>query len=397
MVGSRDYFDNTIEGNFNAATSPHRQPGSTFKPFVYATLFEKGFTPSSILFDAQTQFSARCPANDFTSDNGCFSPQNFDEIFRGPMTIRDALALSINVPAVKALYMAGVQNSIDTATAMGISTLNDASQYGLTLVLGSGEVSLLEMTSAYGAFANDGIRVPERAVLKVEDNTGAVLEEDVASGSQVIPPEIARQVSDILSDNNAKAPEYGIAGSPFYFGGRQVASKTGTTNNSRDAWVIGYTPNIVVGTWAGNNDNSPMVKKVAGLIVAPMWNALMNKILPNLPNENFVAPEPVDPSIKPVLRGDWQSEYAMGGIHNELYWIDKDNPLGPQPSNPASDPQYTNWEYGVQNWLNTHQLAPTNTQPSTIVPSNNFPTNSPGIYYPYPGGPGTVITPTTGF
>lgn len=392
MVGSRDYFDSTIEGNFNAATSPNRQPGSTFKPFVYATLFNKGFTPSSILFDVPTQFSVNCAANNFTSDNGCFSPQNFDELNRGPMTIRDALALSINIPAVKALYLAGIQNSIDTAKAMGISTLGDANQYGLTLVLGSGQVSLLEMTSAYGVFANDGVRVEERGVLKVEDSSGAVLEEDTPSGNQVVPVEAVREINDVLSDNNAKAPEYGVEGSPFYFGGREVASKTGTTNNSRDAWVIGYTPNVVVGTWSGNNDNTPMVKKVAGLIVAPMWNALMNKILPNLPDEQFVPPEPIDQTIKPVLRGDWQSEYSMGGIHDILYWVDKNNPLGPPPSNPASDPQYTNWEYGVQNWLGTHAVtapvaAPTD---STLTPV----INTPGVYYQYPGGPGTVVAPT---
>jgi 1A family penicillin-binding protein len=393
MVGSRDYFDNAISGNFNVATSPHRQPGSTFKPFVYATLFEKGFTPNSILFDVPTQFSVNCAASNFTGDNGCFSPQNFDSKFRGPITIRDALALSINIPAVKALYVAGVDNSIQTAKAMGISTLLSANQYGLTLVLGSGQVSLLEMTSAYGVFANDGVRTPYRSVLKVEDTSGTVLEEGDVASTQVIPAEPARQISDILSDNNAKAPEYGIDGSPFYFPGRQVASKTGTTNNSVDAWVIGYTPNVVVGVWSGNNNNTPMVKKVAGLIVAPMWHVIMNEVLQNLPSESFIPPQPIDPNLKPVLRGDWQAEYGMGGVHNILYWINKKDPTGAYPSSPASDSEYSNWEYGVQNWLNGHPYNPPVATPAPTYPTTGATGTSPNPYL-FPPTP-TQTTPTT--
>jgi 1A family penicillin-binding protein len=376
MVGSRDYFDTSIEGNYNDATA-NRQPGSAIKPFVYSTLFEKGFTPSSILFDVPTQFNVNCAPNNFTSDNNCYSPQNFDSIFRGPMSIRDALALSINVPAVKALYMAGISPSLATAHAMGITTLNnDPNSYGLSLALGGGEVTLLDITSAYGVFANDGVRNPYRSVLKVEDSSGATLEEGDVSGSQVIPAEIAREMSDILSDNNAKAPEYGIQGSPFYFPGREVAAKTGTTNDSRDAWVIGYAPNIALGTWAGNNDNSPMVKQIAGLIVAPMWHDIMAKALADLPNESFVPPQPIDQNLKPILRGDWQSQFAQSGVHNELYWINKADPTGLPPSNPASDPEYANWEYGVQSWFsarNPSPLAPNPTAPQTTAPSYIFP------------------------
>jgi 1A family penicillin-binding protein len=398
MVGSKDYFDNAIGGNFNVATSPNRQPGSTFKPFVYATMFNKGYTPNTTLFDVPTQFSVNCAPNDFDSDNGCFSPQNFDEKFRGPMSIRDALALSINIPAVKGLYLAGITDSINTAKAMGVTTLTKAGDYGLTLVLGSGQVSLLEMTSAYGVFANDGVRAPYRSVLKVEDASGTTLEEGDVASTQVIPAESARNISDILSDNNAKAPEYGITSSPFYFPGRQVASKTGTTNDSRDAWVIGYTPNIAVGTWAGNNDNSPMVKKVAGLIVAPMWHALMEKILPEIPNESFTPPQPVDQNLKPVLRGSWQSEYALGGVHNILHWVNRSDPTGPQPANPQSDAQYSNWEYGVQSWLGSHpytapepqvQILPTTGTPYYIFPGQTTPTQTQTAPNPY----GYILTP----
>jgi len=373
MVGSRDYFDKSIEGNFNVATG-FRQPGSTIKPFIYDTLFNKGFTPDSILFDVPTQFSVNCAANNFTSDNNCYSPQNFDSTFRGAMSIRDALALSINIPAVKALYIAGIKPSLDTAHAMGISTLNEPDRYGLTLTLGGGEVTLLDMTSAYGVFANDGIRAPYRSVLKVTDADNNVLEEGDVTTSQVVPQTGVRMINDILSDNNAKAPEYGIQGSPFYFPDRQVASKTGTTNDSRDAWVIGYTPNVVVGTWAGNNDNSPMVKKVAGLITAPMWHAIMEKVLANLPNESFVPPPATDPNLKPLLRGDWQAAFAQSGVHNELYWINKADPAGPNPASPASDPQYSNWEYGVQNWYASRVPAST---PTTTTPAAG------GFYNPY--------------
>jgi 1A family penicillin-binding protein len=379
MVGSRDYFEESIEGNYNVATSL-RQPGSTIKPFVYATLFNKGFTPSSILFDVPTQFSVNCAANNFTSDNGCYSPKNFDSEFRGPMTIRNALALSINIPAVKALYIAGVKNSIETAKSMGITSLNEPDRYGLTLVLGGGEVTLLDMTSAYGVFANDGVRNPYRSILKVGDEGGATLEEGDVISTKVIPAETARSISSILSDNDAKAPEYGYQGSPFFFPGRQVAAKTGTTNDSRDAWVIGYTPNAVVGVWSGNNDNSPMVKKVAGLITAPLWHEVMAEVLSDIPNESFVPAPATNPDLKPVLRGDWQAEYALGGVHNILHWINKNDPTGPVPASPASDPQYSNWEYGVQSWLGSH--------PYTAPASNPLIPN-------YPIFPGTFPTQTT--
>lgn len=383
MTGSRDYFKDSIEGNFNVATGM-RQPGSTIKPFIYATLFNKGFTPNSTLFDVPTQFSVNCASNNFTSNDGCYSPQNFDSQFRGPMSIRSALSLSINIPAVKALYLAGLKDSLATAHAMGITTLNEPERYGLTLVLGGGEVSLLDITSAYSVFANDGIRNPYRSVLKVEDSSGSVLEEGDVASTQVIPAESARMISDILSDVNARASEYGIESSPFYFAGRQVAAKTGTTNDSRDAWVIGYSPNLTVGVWAGNNDNSPMVKKVAGLIAAPMWRAIMLKALPTLPNESFVPPPATDPNLKPVLRGDWQAEYSMGGVHNILHWVNKSNPTGPAPANPASDPQYTNWEYGVQTWLGGHSFGAQPDQGLPGIPN----TNPGGQLYMIPGLPG---------
>ena len=347
MTGSRDYFDKSINGNFNVATA-HRQPGSTFKPFVYSTLFNEGYTPDTILFDVPTQFAAACAPDNYTSDNNCYSPQDYDSKFRGPMTVRNALAQSINVPAVKALYLAGIQNSLDTAKSMGIEALGNPSQYGLTLVLGGGEVSPLDMTSAYSVFANDGVRNKYNSILKIQDNAGTTISEFTPSPESVLDAETARKITSILSDNDARVPAYG-QNSALYIPSRPVAVKTGTTNDSKDAWIMGYTPNITVGVWAGNNDNSPMVKKVAGQIVAPMWREIMDQILPSLPIETFPAPEPTNQNLKPVLRGIWTGD--SNGIHDILYYVDKTNPTGPNPSNPASDPQYNNWEFGVQNWL----------------------------------------------
>jgi len=374
MVGSRDYFDKEIDGNFNVTTA-RRQPGSTFKPFVYAQAFIKGYTPETVLFDTETQFASNCAPENTTSDNGCYSPGNYDNKFRGPMTLRNALAQSINVPAVKTLYLAGVKDSIELATSMGITSLGSANTYGLTLVLGGGEVSLLDMTSAFGVFATEGTRNAYTGILEVTDTKGVVLEKITLNPNQVLDPEVARKISDILTDNIARTPLYG-ANSNVYFGGRDVAVKTGTTNNYKDAWIIGYTPSVVVGTWAGNNNNTPMAKKVSGLIVAPMWRVFMNEVLKTVPNENFTKPQ-VENSydLKPVLRGKWQggisnitqnpiidpnvpyeslTETLSGGVHSILYWVNKNDPRGVPPINSGDDPQFTNWEYGVRRWATTN-------------------------------------------
>jgi 1A family penicillin-binding protein len=344
MVGSRGYFDEGIDGNVNIALAK-RQPGSSFKPFVYATAFAKGYTPDTVLFDLRTQFSTACKVDNMTSEGDCYSPGNYDGVFRGPVTIRNALAQSINVPAVKALYLAGIKDSLKTARDLGITTLVDASRYGLTLVLGGGEVTLLEMTSAYGTFANEGVRNPVTGILRIEDGNGNVLEEYAQKSFRVIDRNIALQITDILSDNNARSPAFGERSS-LYFPGRAVAAKTGTTNDYRDAWILGYTPNLVVGAWAGNNDNTPMQKKVAGFIIAPMWHQVMEVALADRPSEWFASPQYNYEDRKPMMVGDWQS----GGVHTILHWVDKDDPLGPAPNNPASDPQYKYWEYAVQRW-----------------------------------------------
>ncbi len=376
MVGSKNYFDQTIDGNFNIITA-RRQPGSTMKPFVYATAFNKGYTPDTMLFDVKTEFSSECtpdskPKNPKNDKIKCYSPDNYDDIYPGPMTMRFALAQSRNIPAVKTLYLAGIKDSISLANDMGLESLNDPDRYGLTLVLGGGEVSPLEITSGYGVFANDGIKNSPRFILKVEDTNGKVLEESRTAPERVLSENTARQISDILSDKKVRIESLTnlLSGVP-----REVAIKTGTTNDYRDVWVIGYTPSLVLTAWAGNNDNTPMQRKVAGLIIAPVWSALFADIASSLPNDYFKKPEPLPQGLKPVLNGTWKGgesyfkdtisgklateftpnetkeEVINPSVHSILHWVDKDNPRGPIPKNPENDSQYVSWEYGVRKWF----------------------------------------------
>lgn len=369
MVGSRDYFDEDIDGNFNVALAK-RQPGSAFKPFVYAAAFQKGYTPATTLFDVRTQFSTACEPSDLTSDDGCYAPVNYDNQVRGPVSIRNALAQSLNIPAVKALYLAGTNTSLKIARDAGITTLTDPKRYGLTLVLGGGEVTLLEMVGAYSVFANEGEKHQTKSILRIEDARGEVIEESEPSdGEEVLDSEIALQISDILSDNVARTPLFG-PNSLLYFGSRDVAAKTGTTNDKRDAWIVGYTPNLVVGAWAGNNDNQSM-NEISGLIISPLWREFMDVALAKVDTEYFREPAAVPNDIKPVLRSNGASvdstsiaENLLSGtssvsglvdtlysnMHSILHYVDKDNPRGPYPNNPARDPQYPLWEYGVRNW-----------------------------------------------
>ena len=410
MVGSRNYFDDKINGNFNVATA-HRQPGSSFKPFVYATAFNKGFTPDTVLFDLKTEFSTYCNPNGTPIlpeyKDKCYSPENYDHIYRGPMTLRDALAQSVNVPAVKILYLSGLSDSLKTAKDMGITSLTNTNQYGLTLVLGGGEVSLLDITSAYSVFANEGIRNPHTSILKIEDKEGHILEKFEKQPRRVLPEASALYISDILSDNKARTPAFG-AYSPLYFPGRDVAGKTGTTNDYRDAWTIGYIPQVSLGVWAGNNDNSSMEKKVAGFIVTPIWNSLMKEILAKYPDEKFKKPPEYDKSIKPILRGVWQGgetyiidkisgklatkftpeetreEKVVKQYHSILHWIDKNNIMGPKPKDPNKDNQYSRWEYAVQKWVKEKGLKDDTNPIPTEYDDIHTPGKAPKIKILYP-------------
>ncbi len=374
MVGSRDYFDENIDGKFNIALAK-RQPGSSFKPFIYATAMQKGFTPNTVLFDVPTEFQSTCDPYGKAKTGGqdkCYSPDNYDGKFVGPINLRNALGQSRNIPAVQLLYLTKVEDALKVAKNMGIKTLGEANTYGLTLVLGGGEVTLLDMTSSYGVFATEGIRFEPQAILKVEDANGNVLEEfKKVGGQRVLDENAARLISDILSDNTARTPLFG-ANSFMYFGATDVAGKTGTTNNNKDAWMMGYTPNIAVGVWSGNNDNTPMQKGSA--ISGRLWREFMDVALTHIDKASFTEPFiNDDPELKPVIRGIWQGgesvfidtvskklateytpeetkkEVVIGEVHSTLYWIDRNDPLGPIPG-PQTNQQYVNWETRVQEW-----------------------------------------------
>ncbi|HUY05525.1 MAG TPA: transglycosylase domain-containing protein [Candidatus Paceibacterota bacterium] len=355
MVGSRDFFDTSIDGQYNASLAL-RQPGSTMKPFAYSLALEDGYTRDTVVFDTPTQFSTACKPQDITNNTApCYAPTDFDNTFRGPMTFETALAQSINIPAIKVVYLAGVTNVINLAKSFGLTSLGDAAQYGLTIVLGGGDVRLLDLTGAYAAFANDGVKNTPTGLLEVDDAQGKVLASYAPQPSRVLPANIARDISAMLSDAPARVPEYAL-NSPLSFPGYDVAVKTGTTDDTRDAWVVGYTPSIAIGVWAGNNDNSPMVKSIAGFIAAPMWHDVMAYALSKYPKTYFGEPDPISATVPPMLQGNWRIPDAQGIIqpHSLLYWTDKNDPQGPAPTNPSQDPQFAYWEYGIQSWYASH-------------------------------------------
>lgn len=280
MVGSKDFYDENIDGQVNVTTRP-RQPGSSFKPFVYAAAFIKGYQPETMILDAPTDFG---PGG---ANGRNYIPRNYDGRFHGLLPMRSTLAMSLNVPAVKVLYLTGIDAAIDLAHKMGITTLNDRHRYGLSLVLGGGEVKLLDMASAFSVFATEGVRNPATPILKIVDGQGNTYEQLSSSPQRVIDVQIARKINSILSDNNARTPIFGPHSS-LVIDGKTVAAKTGTTSEFRDAWTVGYTPSISVGVWAGNNNNKPMRAGADGVFVAaPIWKDFMVRILADRPDEKF--------------------------------------------------------------------------------------------------------------
>lgn len=377
MVGSRDFFDTEIPGQFNIATA-FRQPGSSFKPIVYAAAFKLGYTPETVLFDVPTQFSSLCdaygnPLRSNIDSSVCYMPENYDGLFRGPVSLRDALAQSLNIPAVKLLYLTGLNNAISLAQAMGLSTITDPARYGLSLVLGGGEITLLELTNAYGVFADNGIYHKQQGILEVRDNDDSVLQKFSLNETEVLPESVTTLISSVLSDNVARTPSYG-ADSALHFKDRPVAVKTGTTNDYKDVWVVGYTPSIVIGMWAGNNDNTPIDKRTAGFVLAPVWRKAMDVAVAGTQVEYFPDPLP-NTSSKPVLKGQY---CANDGIHTILNYVIKDNPDGAYPSSPTNDSQYSLWETAIQKWLLSHPLA-CGYAPSPVQQQS---TNTPPVSYP---------------
>ncbi len=363
MIGSRDYFDDEIDGQVNVSTRP-RQPGSSMKPIVYAALFEKGYTPDTVLYDVVTNFS--------TDPDEPYEPHNYDGNENGPVSIRKALAGSLNIPAVKAIYLANINNVLDLADNLGYTTLYPRNRFGLSLVLGGGEVKLLEHVNAYSAFARDGYVSPIVGILKVEDKDGKVIEEYKESREKVITPQVARMINSILSDNDARTFAFG-ENNPLTLGDRPVAAKTGTTNDYHDAWTIGYTPSIVTGVWVGNSNNDKMVDGAGGSTLAgPIWHDFMKKVLGDTPIEVFKEPDEYKTG-KAILDGEMPLELvkidSSSGLlaneltpleliiermapvhHNILFYVDKENPTGKNPENPSLDSQFDLWEEAIQTW-----------------------------------------------
>lgn len=351
-MGSRNYFDTEIEGNFNVAAQGLRQPGSALKPFVYMTAFQKGYMPKTMIFDVSTEFDAR------NLPEKSYRPENFDHKFRGPLTFEEALAQSRNIPAVKVLYLAGFDDVLSNLHAFGITTLKERWRYGLSLTLGSGEVKLIDIVNAYATMSQEGVRHEQKLVLRVEDVSGNVLEEYRDEQERVTDPQYPRLITKILSSADLRRPLFGRSTDYTVFPSHDVALKTGSSEDYRDAWVIGYTPSLVVGVWAGNNENTPM-KGISILAAVPIWSDFLKSVIDTYPLETFTQPEEIQTPTKPMLNGKyiWQPEaqkVKYPQIHSILYYVDKKNPLGSLPDDPSNDPQFINWESSVIEWAKTN-------------------------------------------
>ncbi len=282
MVGSRDFFDLENDGQVNITLQP-RQPGSSIKPITYALALQRGLSPSSTIED-----SPICYRSPGQPD---YCPKNYDGRYHGTVTLRTALASSYNIPAVKLLNAYGLSNMINLAKSMGITTWDNPSRFGLSLTLGGGEVTMLDLASVYSVFANNGTKVPFTPIISVHGPTGSDLEgRQEPEHGEVLSPAIAYQINSILSDPLARAPAFGM-NSILNLPGKNVAVKTGTTNSLRDNWTFGYTTDLLVSTWVGNNDNTPMSSVASGITGAsPIWARTMAKLL-----ENKTVPELVPP------------------------------------------------------------------------------------------------------
>lgn len=287
MLGSPDYFDEAIDGNVNAALA-RRQPGSALKPFTYAATFDPNlpqpWTPATMILDIGTPFVTRRLES--------YTPSNYGLAEHGPVSIREALASSYNIPAVVALDHIGLDKFTRITTRLGISTMTDSNRYDLSVTLGGGEVRLLELTAAYSAFANGGQRVDPVYILEIRDAQDQLIYEwkPPTLGHPELDPRVAYLITSILSDEAARFPSFG-RGSALSLGGRVAAAKTGTTTDWRDNWTVGYTPEVVVGVWVGNADNTPM-QEVSGVSgAAPIWNQFIRKVLQGQAYLNFPVPE----------------------------------------------------------------------------------------------------------
>jgi membrane peptidoglycan carboxypeptidase len=279
MVGSKDYNAVDIDGNVNVTTSL-RQPGSSIKPINYLLAFQKGKNPDDYIDDS--------PVSYYVPGQPVYSPKNYTGKYLGKVTLRTALASSLNVPSVKLLAENGVNNMIDLAESMGITTWTERSRYGLSLALGSGEVKMAELAGAYTIFANSGEKVTVNPIYKIDNYLGENIYTKEKEITQLIDPNLALMIDSILSDNQARSPIFGL-NSKLKIEGKTVAVKTGTTNNLKDNWCVGWTPSYLVAAWVGNNDGTPMSWVASGVSGAtPIWNRIMTKILENKTDEQWL-------------------------------------------------------------------------------------------------------------
>lgn len=366
MVGSRNYFDTEAEGNFNASLAA-RQPGSSLKPITYATAFERGYTPATLLMDVKTEFPTNVPGQE------PYIPVNYDGKYHGPMQIRFALGNSENVPAVKMLAKVGIKPVMQKAYDMGIEnwkpTTENLKQVGLSLVLGGREAPLLQIVGAYQTFANLGVHKESFGIEEVRDSKGKVLyqHKDVA-GNRVFSPEVSFLVSHILLDNNARQPAFG-PNSWLVVPGKTVSVKTGTTDSKRDNWTIGYTPSYVVGVWVGNNNNSPMNPAITSGVTgaAPIWNKIMRSVLKGKADEQFSVPS----NVKSLEIDAYAGGLPYGDKPKRSeYFINGTEPTTPSPiyqkvklskhesGKLASDDEVARGDYDVKDFIVFHEDDP---------------------------------------
>jgi len=380
MVGSKNFNDPDYDGQVNVTLSL-RQPGSAFKPFTYVTAFKKGYTASTLIMDVPTTFPGG-------SNNPDYNPVNYDGKYRGPIQLRYALGNSINVVAVKLLAMVGIKDVLQTAYSMGITTLSPTQEtlnrVGLSLTLGGGEVRLIDLTSAYAPFMNKGYKVELLSILKVEDKDGKVLEErEPEKGKRVISEEEAFLIANILSDNLSREIIFG-SNSLLNISGRQIAVKTGTTNDKRDNWTVGGNSQVLVGVWVGNNDNSAMLNVASGVSGAsPIWRRVLLEALSGKANVSFDIPsgivsanvdsvsgyrshdgfssrmeyfikgtEPQEDTVHMMLKvckSDGKlanpSDIASGNYDQKEYFVFKEE-------DPTASGGANKWQEGILTWLN---------------------------------------------
>lgn len=399
MVGSKDYFDASVDGQVNVAIR-ERQPGSSFKPYVYLAAFIKGYIPETMMYDVETEFE--------TADGKSYKPQNYDGKFRGPLTMAESLAQSLNIPAVKTLYLVGVKEAIEIAKRLGIQGLDNPDRLGLSLVLGGGEVRLIDHTHAYATLATGGVKHPMAAILKIEDAKGSTLEEfRPGVGERVVEEKYVTMLEHIMSTNAFRAPVFG-ENNPLRFDNRDVAAKTGTTNEFRDGWTIGFTPSLAVGVWAGNNDNSPMVAGADGVnVAAPIWREFLDKVLVNYATERFPKYEKEEIE-KPMLGGNLEDKkdlrvceipgeddkYCLANKfcpdgdserkdfvepHDILHYVERGDPRGDKPEKPESDSQYKNWEKAVKEWYKKQKGTVAEEAPDKECSEDDFKKYRPSV------------------